>query len=152
MINYIPPSYNYDVEEMVQKLNQQSGNSGRKVRTNRTALWYDVRYVDAWSLGVLVCELIQGGEGPFSVPDEEKEQRKVERGYVSSVEVIFDEIRSVGDFGLPLCISRRSERCVDESEFVSVFDFISSLTCKKPEDRMSMGQGLQHHWITKYKA
>jgi aurora kinase len=78
--------------------------------------------VDVWSVGVLCYELCTG-HAPFeSTKSREETYRKI------------------------LSVDLKFPRALSED----VKDFIRRLLIKKPEDRMSLEEALQHPWIKKY--
>lgn len=82
---------------------------------------YD-QMVDVWSVGVLCYELCTG-HAPFeSSKSREETYRKI------------------------LNVDLKFPRALSED----VKDFIRRLLIKKPEDRMSLEEALEHPWIKKY--
>jgi serine/threonine protein kinase len=78
--------------------------------------------IDVWSVGVLCYELCTG-HAPFeSSKSREETYRKILNVDLKFPKALSDDVK----------------------------DFIKNLLIKKPEDRMSLEEALEHRWIKKY--
>jgi serine/threonine protein kinase len=174
LVKYTPQSYNHNATKKTQNLvNVRMGSAGAG-RSNQSdkcnggdvsdidnndncdhgpsdcgVLSYDVRRVDAWSLGVLICNMIMGGRGPFTVSKFDKHRKKILKGYLSAKEVIFNKIRAVRvSIRLTHYTSALSDHVDFETELL-VCDLVKKLTYTDPHRRIKMIDVLHHEWISR---
>lgn len=137
MVNYIPKSC-------------------RQPGTQHQSVWYDVRFVDCWAIGILAYELVIGVT-PFYVDSKDQSGWMMMKGYYKKREVIFDRIREIGDHvefldkgpgRIGMDVDVDSDGSVGGSSLDADFcNFVESMTKRKPELRLTADQALLHDWI-----